>query len=183
MAQTHMMRYAAISASASGSKNFCAFYGVYNSLHPISTKKDVMKNITLLLILTLISCKSTLLAQSTGEISGVIYDSLSGEEIPGANVYVEVDGEKIGGTTDINGCFTIKSLKPGLYDVKVSFIGYVTQTVVDIKVFANQVTSLYDIKLIEDTLPKGCYGGPLFQNKNASKFETSGQEIHNLPYR
>ena len=64
-------------------------------------------------------------AQGAFNVEGVIKDA-SGEPIIGANV-VE-NGTQNGTVSDINGVFTLK-VKNGNAVLKVSYIGYVTQTI------------------------------------------------------
>ncbi|MDZ7742628.1 MAG: carboxypeptidase-like regulatory domain-containing protein [Bacteroidota bacterium] len=61
-------------------------------------------------------------ASATVTISGVILDQKTSEELPGATVIVE--GTSISVSTDLNGNFEIKNLKPGKYNLKVSYIAY-----------------------------------------------------------
>ncbi len=59
---------------------------------------------------------------SAGRISGRVTDAQTGEPLPGANVLIV--GTSIGGSTDLNGAFTITNVPQGSYTVRVSYIGY-----------------------------------------------------------
>ena len=58
---------------------------------------------------------------SLGVIAGRICDT-ENHSLPGATIIVE--GENIGVTSDINGYYTMPSLKPGTYTIKVTYVGY-----------------------------------------------------------
>ena len=79
---------------------------------------------TLLVVATFVLSAVTALAQST--VTGVVKDEF-GESIIGANVIVK--GTTNGGTTDLDGNFTISDVKQN--DVlSVSYIGYMTEEIV-----------------------------------------------------
>jgi len=66
---------------------------------------------------------ATVNAQS-GTIRGFVYDSDNGEPILFGNVYLE--GTTIGGSTDVNGFFSINKVEPGEYTLLSTYIGYDT---------------------------------------------------------
>ena len=55
-------------------------------------------------------------------IQGIVSDSLSGNNLIGANVFLQ--GTSLGAATDDEGAFIIKNITPGVYNVKVTYIGY-----------------------------------------------------------
>lgn len=77
------------------------------------------KGFTLFIIL-LISMVS--MAQTTGTITGTIKDKKDNAELIGVNIIVK--GTSLGAVTDVNGKFVIKNVKPGEYNIEVSYIGY-----------------------------------------------------------
>ncbi len=83
-------------------------------------------------LLALTFFTSLLLAGTTGKIAGRITDGESGEGLPGANVQIE--GTSLGAATDVDGNYTILNVPPGLYTVSISFIGYQTTRVRDVRV-------------------------------------------------
>lgn len=83
----------------------------------------------LLLALALLS-SSTIFAQK-GIIKGRVYDEINNEPLPFANVVIE--GTTIGTTTDIDGNYSLE-VKPGLYNVTASFVGYVNKTEYEVQV-------------------------------------------------
>ena len=65
------------------------------------------------------------------------------ESIPFANILVYQAAKQVAaGTSDIEGNVWIKSLRPGLYDVKAIYIGYETTQINQVKIDSNQTTSL-----------------------------------------
>ena len=65
---------------------------------------------------------TALKAQSTGDITGVITEEATGETLPGVNV--RIVGTNFGAATDVDGRFTIKSIRPGEYTLEITFIGF-----------------------------------------------------------
>lgn len=96
-----------------------------------------MKNAVLFLIVIFTLTTTTAFAQ-TSTIKGVVKDE-SGNRVPFATVYIDVNGSpQHGTTTDENGVYKISGLTPGKYTVVISFIGYQTQKFTDITVTANE---------------------------------------------
>ncbi len=60
-----------------------------------------------------------------GSITGKVTDSETGLPLVSANV--SISGTSIGSATDTEGIFEIDNLVPGVYTMRVSFVGYVTQ--------------------------------------------------------
>lgn len=77
----------------------------------------------MLMCLNLVSPSQTP-AQSPyyGDLAGKVTDAQTGEPLPGANV--QIQGTVLGSATDAEGRFTIKKLQPGVYALRVSYIGY-----------------------------------------------------------
>ncbi len=85
-----------------------------------------------------------------GQISGQINDSITHEHIEYATValYSSRDNELVGGTiTQRNGRFYLEKLKPGKYNVKISFLGYEDKLVKD--VFVNPPDFMVELGKIE----------------------------------
>lgn len=64
----------------------------------------------------------TLMAQATGQISGVVKDVSSGEELVGANVRIE--GTNLGSATNMDGKFTIRNVPEGTHTLVATYLGY-----------------------------------------------------------
>ena len=87
--------------------------------------------------------------QTTGKVSGSIVDAENGNVLPGANIIVS--GTRAGTAADADGHYFIINLPPGVYDLKVTMIGYNNITVKNVKVSVNR-TSLIDIKMTQGVL-------------------------------
>ena len=64
---------------------------------------------------------SSVRAQS-GSIQGTLTDNTTGETLIGATVSLE--NTSIGAVTDIDGKYTIENIKEGVYNLKISYVGY-----------------------------------------------------------
>lgn len=96
---------------------------------------------------------SALLAQvalfgQNGVLRGTVTDALSNEPVGFANVLLVDTG--LGTTTDIDGQYEFTGLEPGLYDIRVSFIGYEEQTEYEIQVTGSKPT-IVDFALEESS--------------------------------
>ncbi len=72
--------------------------------------------------LLLLMLPGMILAQTGGNLLGVVSDGETGEALIGANVIVLESG--VGAATDINGNYEIRGIKPGIYTLRISYIGY-----------------------------------------------------------
>ena len=75
-----------------------------------------------------------------GTIGGVVKDATNGETIIGANVYIQ--GTQVGSPTDIEWKFTIANVKPGTYNLVVSFVTYKTHIIPDVIVESGKITEV-----------------------------------------
>jgi len=83
---------------------------------------------------------SVSIAGVTGKISGVVVDESTGNELAGANI--EIIGTFLGAASDTEGKFIILNISPGLVKAKVSYIGYETKIIENIRVIVDQTTQL-----------------------------------------
>ncbi len=91
-------------------------------------------------LITTIILANALFAGTTGKIAGQITDSETGDGLPGANIQIE--GTRFGAAADVNGKYTILNVPPGLYTVKMTFIGYQTVLVKEVRVNVDFTTRL-----------------------------------------
>ena len=91
---------------------------------------------------------SELSYSQSGEISGTVKDAVTGEALPGANVFLQ--GTAIGAATNLEGKYLIRKIPPGKYTLRVSFIGY-KQKEVEIQVHPKETEKL-DITLEYDVV-------------------------------
>lgn len=89
------------------------------------------------------------LFSQTGKIMGTITDKETGEPLPFANVFVE--GTSAGAATDLEGNYAVLNLKPGIYSVTASIVGYQKKTVTDVSINADFTTRL-DFELTQGSV-------------------------------
>ncbi|KPL26721.1 MAG: hypothetical protein AMS23_00510 [Bacteroides sp. SM1_62] len=100
-------------------------------------------------IIILMMIISTIHAQTTGKISGIVTDKATGDPLVGVNVSIE--DLYIGAATDLDGAFFIINVPPGEYNVMVDFIGYHPKKIEGVRVSVNR-TSTLSITLEETVL-------------------------------
>ena len=81
-------------------------------------------------------------------IKGFVKDATNNESIPFANVFIEQINSGI--VTDLEGKFEFNNINSGLYNIKISFVGYESKTYAEIIVNPNKPTIL-DVKLIKSS--------------------------------
>ena len=79
------------------------------------------RNLTLLMFI--LACTSTLIAQRTGVIQGTIKDKATQEPLIGVSITAEGTNPLIGASSDIDGNF-ILTVPVGSYNIKASYVGY-----------------------------------------------------------
>lgn len=85
---------------------------------------------------------------ATGKLAGKITDARTGDPLPGANVLIL--GTEMGAATNARGEYFIINIVPGTYDVRISFVGYATQIVKDVRIVAG-ITKELNASLEEET--------------------------------
>ncbi|MBK6566145.1 MAG: TonB-dependent receptor [Saprospiraceae bacterium] len=81
-----------------------------------------------------------LLFSQTGVIKGFVNDARNNDPIIGASVTLLNTTE--GTTTELDGSFIIQNIKPGIYDIEVSYLGYETVSLFEIEVQGAKPTIL-----------------------------------------
>jgi len=94
-----------------------------------------------ILIISLVNITTNSRAQDKGTLRGFIADSLSGEALPYANVYIKELNR--GANTDFRGYFIIASLPSSKLTVTISYVGYKSQQLI-VRIEPNKV---YDVKV------------------------------------
>lgn len=124
-----------------------------------------------------------------GALKGKILDKTNGEPIPFVNIIAERGGRLAGGTTtDFDGYYTIKPLSPGIYDVKVSYVGYNPILISGVIVKPDKIT-FQDIKMsstVKELPPVEIweYKEPLIDKDGGPSGETvTREDIANMPTR
>lgn len=109
--------------------------------------KIMNKLFTGILILSFSSFSNPAFAQDNASVFGKVVDSETGEELIGANIFLE--GTNIGAATDIEGNFNIRNVPAGIYSLIASMIGYSKITVTDLELEPGEQKKL-DITLISE---------------------------------
>jgi hypothetical protein len=125
-----------------------------------------------------------LLAQD-GKLRGKVTDKVSGDPLIGANV--TIDGTTLGAAADLNGDYIVLGVPPGVYTIKVSYIGYQPVSLANVRINAS-LTTTQDFKLSSSAIEVGALEivaeRPLVQRNTTNTIRLSTQEdIQNLPIR
>src|SRR6056297_1554448 len=103
----------------------------------------MFKKLQISLLLLLLS--STVAFAQSGTLTGTVTDARTGESLPGVNVLIE-ELER-GASTDVAGEFSVSNIPFGTYTVRVTYIGYETQSR-DIEI--NSAEVVLNVELEED---------------------------------
>ncbi|OGU53819.1 MAG: hypothetical protein A2080_02770 [Ignavibacteria bacterium GWC2_36_12] len=143
----------------------------------------------LLVTFFLLSASSYLIAQEgSGQIHGVVSDSITGDPLFGANVWLK--GYSLGSATDMDGRYAINKIPPGSYTLTVRYIGY-QEKEVPVQIRGGEDLEI-NIKLLfqtiegEEVLVTGQLEGQLEAinqqlSSNTIKNIVSSEKIHELP--
>ncbi len=101
----------------------------------------------LLILLSLLT--SNILFGQTGVIQGKTTNAFNKETIPFAVIAIE--GTTIGTTSDENGDYILSNLEPGMYNLKVNFIGFKPLTIYEVQV-RNATPTFVHIEMEENTV-------------------------------
>mgnify|MGYP002640129562 CR=1 FL=1 len=99
---------------------------------------QIYRKILCISVLLLLSI--SLMAGTTGKISGTVKDAQSGEGLIGCNVIV--DNSRFGASVDIDGSFYIIGVEPGEYSLTATMIGYQQVRISGVQVRADLTTPL-----------------------------------------
>ena len=86
-------------------------------------------------------------AQS-GTVKGRVSDKINNESIPFANIFIQELNKGV--TSDLDGNYILNEIKPGIYNITFSFVGYDTYTASEIIVNSNK-PSIINAELSEST--------------------------------
>ncbi len=114
--------------------------------------KFSQKFFTIICFLICFSIAAYAFPHADGKISGRIIDKKTGEELLG--VIVMIEGTSFGAATDYEGKFVTGNLRPGTYNLIVSYVSYNKKVLKGIEVKPNEVTSL-TISMEESTRELG----------------------------
>jgi len=126
---------------------------------------------------------TSVMAQS-GKIAGKVTDQENGDALIGASVLVI--GTSLGAATDFDGNYNILNVPPGVYTIRVSYVGYTNKTISNVRV-ATGLTARIDVPLSAEVLTLGeeitiTAERPMVQkDQTASTATVSGDQIAALP--
>jgi len=120
-----------------------------------------------------------------GKLIGNVVDKETKEPLVGATIVVENTG--YGASTDVDGKFVIINIPAGIYNVKISYVGYQTELIKDVKIVAGLTREL-NVQLLSSGVQAEevvvIAERPLIEKSatNAVRLQTS-DEIQKLPVR
>ncbi|MBN2105601.1 TonB-dependent receptor [bacterium] len=88
----------------------------------------------------------------TGKIMGVVTDARENVPLPGANVMIQ--GTSLGAATDVNGQYSIINVPPGIYELRVTMMGYQETIIQEVRVRIGLSSSI-DVGLNQTVIETG----------------------------
>lgn len=119
---------------------------------------------------------SPTLAQTWGDVLGLVRDARSGQGIPGATLLVE--GTNYGTATDLNGQFVLR-LPAGRYQIRISAVGYTSLQ--DSVTVRRDAVGRLDVRLEPSVLEMDGVEVTAQSEREAGVFEMTPRDILNLP--
>ncbi len=140
------------------------------------------RRIRILIAFFLLAVNTSTLGQTAGKLAGKVTEA-GGDGLIGANIIVVET--KQGATTDNEGYYSIINLKPGVYTIRVGYIGYQTKIIEKVRISSDQTKTL-DVELIPQTIQGDevivTAKKPLVEfNQTSSVSSINKDEIKNLP--
>lgn len=140
--------------------------------------------------LVLVGFSTAVFAQRTsnnlGSVTGKIIDQITKAPLDYANVQLELNGiTKVKQQSNDSGCYVFKNIKPGIYTLKVAYIGYANMVITDVEVKSSHITkqdvsmqSTAELREVVIVRKK-----PLINPGGTSGMQLSSREIMRLPQR
>lgn len=121
------------------------------------------------------------MAQS-GKIEGRVVDQ-DGEPLIGVNVVVE--GTTRGASTDLDGFYFILNVRPGVYNLVASYLGFDSVTITDVEVSTDRTTTI-NFEMFESGLMLGevvvsAQANMIVRDRTSASARVSGQDLAILP--
>lgn len=111
---------------------------------PVLTHLDYLMAKILSTTILLLVLSNFTAAQESGSVYGKVVDESNGEELIGANIFLQ--GTTLGAASDLEGNFSIKTIPEGTYTLVASMIGYSKVIISDVNITAGSNLKL-DISL------------------------------------
>jgi hypothetical protein len=152
----------------------------------LKNQKMKTKLFKLLLAGYLILSAGILSSQNPGTLKGKILDE-NGDPLPNASVYIVIGQDKIWNATDYEGNFTLKSIKPGNYNINATCLGYKDILIPNIYVKPDKITYLEStrmpVKFLTTSKDIEIIGTrtKLIDPEEPSKLSLLGPELEKMP--
>ena len=137
-----------------------------------------------IIISLLIFC--SVISAQRGDLVGKVIDSNNKEPIIGATV--RIVGTNMGMQTDVDGEYYLPNLRPGIYKIQVSYIGYHTKTITDITITSGKIN--FQIFELDDEGVQLNWDGDCFvckklieKSEAATSYIITQEDIKSLPTR
>ncbi|RQV96440.1 TonB-dependent receptor [bacterium] len=109
-------------------------------------KRIAVPILAYLLLMGIATCAN---AQGVGKLAGTVLDQGTGLGIPGANVIVQET--TLGATTNIDGEFFVLNVPIGIYDLKVTTLGYATKYITGVEILGGETYEI-TVQLREEAI-------------------------------
>ncbi|MCF7922562.1 MAG: TonB-dependent receptor [Candidatus Marinimicrobia bacterium] len=133
-------------------------------------------------------------AAGAGKVAGRVYDAVTGEVLPGANVMlierweggVATPLDRIAGAaTDMEGDYYLINISPGVYTLTCNMIGYANKRVEQVVVFVNRTTTINfemaTASLEGEEVVVIAEREVIKQDVSASKYYIRAEDVESLP--
>ncbi|PKR80236.1 hypothetical protein CW751_11285 [Brumimicrobium salinarum] len=107
----------------------------------------ILKRLNLFFVFSVFLGLSGFVLSQKGSITGEIADETTGEKLPGVRIMVK--NHKIGAYSDLDGKFSI-SVEAGIYDLKLTYMGYDSLIINKIEVKSGNKTELGNLNISAD---------------------------------
>lgn len=134
-------------------------------------------------LIALLLFSFTVLAGTTGKLTGTVTDESTGEPLPFVNIILV--GTNLGAATDIDGNFVVLNISPGRYTVRVQAIGYQAKVIENVSISIDLTTRI-DVTLTEtaiemDEVVVSAEKGGIQKDVTSSQSLVSAEVIEDLP--
>ena len=115
----------------------------------MQSKTRLIKNMKKTILLMAASILWMFGSAQTGIIKGKTFNATNNEPLPFVNILIQ--GTTTGTTSDENGNFQIKNLKPGLYNILASYVGFETKIIYEAEVTNSKPVEI-DFPMVQSSL-------------------------------
>lgn len=149
----------------------------------MDVKYMIYKKLILITIM-LVIISGEIIGASKGTLRGKVIDKTTKQPVQFVNVYVI--GTKTGAITDSLGEYTIKNLEENNYQLKYSFVGYISHIESEIRVIGDKTTTIKEIELSQSiiSVDSVVVNAGYFSKDNytpTTNFTYSSEEIRRSP--